>query len=409
MAHQFVVGCVGKPSAGKSTFFNAVTEKSSAKVGNYPFTTIDPNIGITYFTTQCPCKRYNVVCKPRYGSCDSGTRRVPLKLLDVAGLIPGAAEGRGLGNKFLDDLRHADVLIHVLDVSGQTNEKGEVTLGYDPSKDHEWLVTEIELWIFNNLWDRWLNIARRHTATNSTFGSTFLSQLSGYGARERLIEGVGCELGVTEPCVLGDWDKTDVERLVKTFVKHRFPFVLLLNKADQDGETDKNAMKICEAYGNANVVICSALAECFLRKLRAQKYIDYTDGSMTFTSLKESTDDKLTHRLDKIKDMVLYRYGSTGVQKAINAAVDLGSLIPVYPVKSFKTFGNDKAGSPAFPECLLVKKGTTVRQLAKILHDEIDRNYVGAEGVNGCRMAEDEVITENNNVIRFITNKNDDG
>ena len=72
-----------------------------------------------------------------------GTRFIPVKLLDVAGLVPGASEGAGLGNKFLDDLRHADVLMHILDVSGTTNEKGEATVGYDPINDAQWLHGEI--------------------------------------------------------------------------------------------------------------------------------------------------------------------------------------------------------------------------------------------------------------------------
>lgn len=122
-----IIGCVGKPSAGKSTFFNAVTD-GKAKTGNFPFTTIEPNEGITYFMIQCPCvaKNKSSICQPHYGKCVQGTRYIPIKLLDVAGLIPGASEGAGLGNKFLDDLRHANVLMHIIDVSGRTNEKGEV-------------------------------------------------------------------------------------------------------------------------------------------------------------------------------------------------------------------------------------------------------------------------------------------
>ena len=108
---ELIVGCVGKPSAGKSTFFNAVTDGSAKvriwkdlfiyQVGNYPFTTIEPNTGITYYMTQCPCKEKgrSKECSPLYGFCKDGQRQIPLKLLDVAGLIPGASEGAGLGNK----------------------------------------------------------------------------------------------------------------------------------------------------------------------------------------------------------------------------------------------------------------------------------------------------------------------
>lgn len=114
-------------------------------MGNYPFTTIEPNTGVTYYRAPCPCAAHGKTeeCSPRYGRCVGGTRFIPVKLLDVAGLVPGASEGAGLGNKFLDDLRHADVLMHILDVSGTTNEKGEATVGYDPINDARWLHSEI--------------------------------------------------------------------------------------------------------------------------------------------------------------------------------------------------------------------------------------------------------------------------
>lgn len=143
-------------------------------MGNYPFTTIHPNEGVGVYLIPCPCaeygggsssqsrpsrqrplsffsalparrrpprwrgrprglgclslvRRYGTArCQPVYGRCDGGIRAVPVRLLDVAGLIPGANEGRGLGCKFLDDLRCADVLLHVIDASGNTNEKASV-------------------------------------------------------------------------------------------------------------------------------------------------------------------------------------------------------------------------------------------------------------------------------------------
>ena len=67
-----------------------------------------------------------------------------MRIKDVAGLVPGACEGRGRGNRFLHDLLDADVLIHIVDASGCTNENGEETTGYDPAKDVEWLHNEIQ-------------------------------------------------------------------------------------------------------------------------------------------------------------------------------------------------------------------------------------------------------------------------
>jgi len=94
------------------------------------------------------------------------------------------------------------------------------------------------------------------------------------------------------------------------------------------------------------------------------------------------------------------------VHKAINLAVDLLGLIPVYPVRNMKTFGGNKADG-AFPECILLPRGTTVRQFAKLLHAEIDRNYLFAEAPDGRRLAEDEVITDETCIIRFVTSISD--
>uniref|UniRef100_A0A0G4I0Y3 OBG-type G domain-containing protein n=1 Tax=Chromera velia CCMP2878 TaxID=1169474 RepID=A0A0G4I0Y3_9ALVE len=419
MGQDFIIGCVGKPSAGKSTFFNASCEKGDAKVGNFPFTTIDPNQGVAAFTTKCPCKKFNVKCRPRYGTCTNGIRRVPVKMLDVAGLIPGASEGLGLGNKFLDDLRQADVLLHILDISGTTNEKGEATSGYDPSGDHRWLLLEIELWIFNNLWTKWGTISRRHTATNSTVADTLTAQLSGYGAKPALVQSVVDALGLKDPVPLGEWEKEQVQRLVKEFIRQRFPIILVLNKADSGGETDKNVVKMLEETEDpTRVVLCSALAECFLRKMRKQKFILYEDGGADFWKKKEAEeekmeeasslqepDEKLDGRLDKIRDMVLFRYGSTGVQSAVNRAVDTLGLLAVYPVRNIAHFGGDRNGEGAFPECVLVRPGTTVRGLAKILHEDIEKHFLYAEGADGRRLGEDEVLTEATNVIRFVTDR----
>lgn len=124
MSDTLLIGIVGKPSSGKSTFLNAVSD-AKAKTGAYPFTTIKPNQGITFWRTECACKRFDCTanCEPRYGKCVDEQDLFQLKFLviccllninivsDVAGLIPGASQGLGLGNKFLDDLRHAHVFM----------------------------------------------------------------------------------------------------------------------------------------------------------------------------------------------------------------------------------------------------------------------------------------------------------
>ncbi|TAL47942.1 hypothetical protein EPN87_01810, partial [archaeon] len=108
-----IIGLVGKPSSGKSSFFKAAT-MIDVKISAVPFTTIEPNVGMAYVVVDCPEKEMGVKCNPRTGYCRDGKRFVPVKLVDVGGLIPGSHEGRGIGNKFLDDIRQASVLVQVV-------------------------------------------------------------------------------------------------------------------------------------------------------------------------------------------------------------------------------------------------------------------------------------------------------
>jgi ribosome-binding ATPase YchF (GTP1/OBG family) len=118
-----LLGLIGKANVGKSTFFNAATDLDVQR-GNYPFTTIAPNVGVTYARVGCVCREFGIQDNPVHSFCINGTRFIPVKLMDIAGLIPGASKGKGLGNKFLDDARQADALIHVVDAAGSTDTVG---------------------------------------------------------------------------------------------------------------------------------------------------------------------------------------------------------------------------------------------------------------------------------------------
>ncbi|KAJ2806501.1 hypothetical protein H4S07_003790 [Coemansia furcata] len=416
MASSFVIACVGKPSAGKSSFLNAVTE-ASAKVGNFPFTTIEPNEGIAYYPVACPCATQGVSerCQPRHGSCVGGKRLVPVRLLDVAGLVPGASEGRGLGNQFLDDLRHADVLIHVVDASGTTDEGGKETRGYDPIDDIRWLRGEVEAWIWGNLDRKWAGIVRRHVATKAAPADTLHVQLAGYGTAREIVVRALDRLPRDFP-ELGRWEsKEELRRFVGVFLDERFPTVVALNKIDMP-DSDKNISAIMKRYNQKssttlldgvsvdNIVLTSALGECFLRKMHKQSFIHYETGSDDFSldlpGLKP-LDEKSRRRLETIRDLVLFRYGSTGVQEAIVRAVDALGYVPVYPVKSLANFGTPAA----FRDCVLVKPGTTVREFARKLHNQaLDRGYAGAETIGGIQLGESDVIVAGkNNVIKYST------
>jgi len=183
-----LVGVVGKPSSGKSTFLNAAC-RTSAKIGSYPFTTIEPNPGTAYVRIDCVCREFGVQDNPRNAICRGGVRLVPIEMLDVAGLVPDAHLGRGRGNQFLDDLRRADAFIHVVDASGSLDAEGrEVPAGsWDPRGDVEFLERELAMWIVQILQRDWRRLSRRAEAEKLSISSLLAEKLSGLNIDEIMI------------------------------------------------------------------------------------------------------------------------------------------------------------------------------------------------------------------------------
>ncbi|ODV94079.1 hypothetical protein PACTADRAFT_50968 [Pachysolen tannophilus NRRL Y-2460] len=402
MPRDPLIGIVGKPSSGKSTTLNSLTD-ADAKVGAFPFCTIEPNRATGYLQVDCACARFGKqeYCKPNYGWCSNGKRHVPVQLLDVAGLVPGASTGRGLGNKFLDDLRQADALIHVVDVSGTIDAEGKETRGYDPLQDIEWLQDEIRLWIENNLLKRWGSIVRRHTATKSSAVETLRSQFGGYGASGKLVAKALARIPNLPK--LETWDHEMITIVVRAFMSEKFPTVLALNKIDHP-DADKNVSKILLKHPDSKAVLTSAITEVFLRKLAKQNYIKYEEGTEFVDTLedlgKESglkpLDDKLKQRVENIRDLVLYRFGSTGVVQVLQAAADILNLIPVYTVRNINTF-TGSSGQHAFRDCTLVKRGTSVGSVARHVMGEVTIAVI--EGVGGVRVSEDDLVDVGQNDI----------
>ncbi|KAH6845161.1 P-loop containing nucleoside triphosphate hydrolase protein [Chaetomium sp. MPI-CAGE-AT-0009] len=409
MPRDPLIGLVGKPSAGKSSTLNSLTDATS-KVGNFPFTTIDPQRAIGYLQIDCACARHGLSdrCRPNYGACVNGRRSVPIELLDVAGLVPGAHQGKGLGNKFLDDLRHADALIHVVDVSGTTDAEGKNTRGYDPSVDIAWLRSEIVAWIRGNLMEKWGSIKRRHIAVKATAVETLQNQFSGYGSTTSVVARTLDRLGLKEP--LEEWSDETIDRVVNAFTDEKFPTVIALNKIDHP-DADKNIAKIAKMQDPNSIVLCSAVSEIFLRKLAKQGYIRYTEGG-EFVDTREDLiadgdpdggglkelDEKNRNRIENLKDMVLYRFGSTGVVQVLSKAADILGLVPVYPVRNTSTFGSGSSESKqVFRDCVLVKKNTTVADVGRKIMGDAPIAYI--EGVGGTRVADDQIVAVGKNDI----------
>lgn len=321
--------------------------------------------------------------------------------------------GKGLGNRFLDDLRHADALVHVVDVSGTTDAEGKATRGYDPSQDIVWLRSEIVRWIQGNLMEKWGSIKRRHVAVKATPIETLQNQFSGYGSTAavvaRCLDRLGLLSGTTK-VPLEHWDDETIERVVNAFTDEKFPTVIALNKIDHP-DADKNIAKIAKTADPKSIVLCSAISEVFLRKLAKQGFVKYVEGSEfvdtredliemgdpTGGGLKE-LDDKLKQRIENLKDMVLYRFGSTGVVQVLSRAAELLGLVPVFPVRNIQSFTSGSAASTAvFRDCVLVKKGSTVGDVYRKVMGDAPLAYVETEGAR--RVGEDDVVSVGKNDI----------
>lgn len=323
--------------------------------------------------------------------------------------MPGAHQGRGLGNKFLDDLRHADALVHVVDASGTVDAEGKETRGYDPSVDIAWLRGEVVAWILGNLMQRWGSVRRRHVAVKATAQETLQGQFSGYGATAAIVSRALDRAAVREP--LEEWTDETVEHVVNTFVDEKFPTVIALNKIDHP-DSDKNISKIARMQDPKTLVLCSAISEVFLRKMAKQGYIRYVEGS-EFVDTKEDLieqgdptggglkdlDEKNRTRIENLKDMVLYRFGSTGVVQVLSKAAELLGLVPVFPVRNTTTFSAGASDSKfVFRDCVLVKKGTTVGEVARKVMGDAPIAYI--EGVGNMRVSEDDVVAVGKHDVR---------
>jgi len=368
-----LLGLVGKPSCGKSTFFKAAT-LANVEIASYPFTTIKPNQGVGYVKIDCIDKEFGVQCMPRTGYCIHGKRFVDVELMDVAGLVEGASQGKGLGNQFLDDLRKADVFIHIVDVSGTTDSEGKITTGYNPVKDVEMLENELDLWYLGILKKVWRTFARTVQNTKENFSEAVAKQFSGLKVKEEDIKHVLLKLdyNVSKPA---DWTDEQIKTFAYELRHLTKPMIIAANKIDMP-DAKENLKKLKEAYPNLLIVPCSADSELALREASKVGLIEYIPGERDFKIIKD-LNEKQKKALEVIKKNVLDVYDTgTGVQKVLNTAIfDLLKYIAVFPAGAHKLA--DSKGN-ILPDCFLVPQGTTALDFAYRLHTDFGDNFIKA-------------------------------
>ncbi|WP_440060269.1 redox-regulated ATPase YchF [Thermogladius sp. 4427co] len=400
-----LIGIVGKTNVGKSTLFSAIT-MIPVKISNHPFTTIEPNIGIGYVRIKCAHVDLGLPsCNPRTGYCLNGNRFVPVKLIDVAGLIPGASQGRGLGNKFMDDLRQADVLIHVVDASGSTDPEGRpVRPGtYDPVEEAMVIQNEIDEWFWNVVKRLWESKIQKGLLSVTDQVDYLARNLSGISVTKHHVIKALREAGL-ENKNLKNWSLDDLRIFSKALRRVSKPIIIAANKADIP-EAYENIKRLKEVFGEELVVPVSSLAELVLKKLVSENAIRYIPGDPDF----EIVDDKKfsprdLKALEIIRKDVLRKYGGTGVQILLNKAVfDILQLIPVYPVEDINKY-TDHSGN-ILPDVYLVPKGTTARELAYMIHTELGESFLYAVNALTKERVGEDYILRPGDIIRVVAAK----
>ncbi len=398
-----LIGIVGKPSSGKSTFFRAAT-LAEAEIANYPFTTIKPNHGVGFVKVRCVDREFEKQCNPRVGYCVNGWRFVPVDMLDVAGLVPGAHEGRGMGNQFLDDLRQADVLIHVVDVAGATNEKGEPVepLSYDPAKDIDFLEVEIDMWYLSIIQKNWERFARQIIQEKKDMVKALAKQLSAFKVTEEMVKLTIAKLNLNREKP-NEWDTSNLKGIATELRKMTKPMIVACNKIDIEG-ADRNFERLKKQFPNHMLIPCSAESELALREAAKKGLIDYLSGEGGFEIRHpEKLSEKQRLALEFIKKAVLNKFRTTGIQDVLNKAVfELLEYIAVFPGGVSKL--EDSEGR-VLPDCFLLPGNSTALDFAYHIHTDLGEHFIRAIDVKTKRAVGKDYKLKNRDVIEIITGK----
>ena len=400
-----IIGVVGKPNVGKSTFFKALT-LANVEIANYPFATIKPNHGVGHVSVERVDKDFGKVSNPREGYCIGDKRFVPVNLIDVAGLVPGASEGKGMGNQFLDDLNQADALIHVIDVSGSTNEKGESCPSgtNDPANDIKFLEDELDMWYLRILKKGWEKIARQIQQEHGKPEVYISKQLSGVGAKEDDVKEILKKINLAEKRPT-DWDEKDLKELVSEIRKQTKPMIIAANKIDVPN-ANENLDKLKQQFQDYNIIGCSAESELALKEASKAGLINYISGSNTFSITSEGDkklSDKQKQALNFIKENILDKFGSTGAQQVIdNVVFEVLNYIAIFPGGVNKM--EDQYGN-VLPDCFLMEGDSTALDFAFRVHTDIGNKFIRAIDARTKMTVGKEHKLKHRDVLEIVTAK----
>ncbi|VVB83747.1 Ribosome-binding ATPase YchF [uncultured archaeon] len=394
-----LIGLVGKPSVGKSTFFKAAT-LAEVEIASYPFTTIKPNHGVGYVKVDCIDKEFNTQCNPNHGFCINHKRFVPIDLMDVAGLVPGASEGKGLGNQFLDDLRQADVFIQIVDASGTTDETGKQAENYDVTKDVVFLEDELDKWYLGILTKVWKSFARKAELEEDNFARAVANQFSGLKVKEEQVKSALLKFNLPEKP--SRWSDEQLLKFARELRKESKPMIIAANKIDT-AKGEENYEKLKKKFPDSIIIPCSADSELALREAAKLGIIDYISGEKNF-EIKGKLNDKQKNALNKIKENVLDKYEfGTGVQEILNYAIfNLLKYLAIFPAGAHK-LGDSKGR--ILPDCFLLPPNSTALDFAFFLHTDFGNNFIRAIDARTKKILGREHKLKNRDALEIVTGK----
>jgi hypothetical protein len=394
-----LIGLVGKPSVGKSTFFKAAT-LAEVEIASYPFTTIKPNHGVGYVKVDCIDKEFNTQCNPNHGFCINHKRFVPIDLMDVAGLVPGASEGKGLGNQFLDDLRQADIFIHIVDLSGMTDENGKPTENYNISKDIIFLEEELDKWFLGILMKVWKGFARKAELEEDNFNQAVANQFSGLKVKEEHVKLALLKLNL--PARPSSWNDEQLLKFASELRKQSKPMIIAANKIDTP-QGKSNYDKLKKQFPNRIMIPCSADSELALREAAKFELINYIPGERNF-EIKGNVNEKQKQALEKIKKDVLNEFQEgTGVQEILNYAVfSLLKYIAIFPAGAHKLA--DSKGN-ILPDCFLLPPNSTALDFAYFLHTDFGKNFIRAIDARTKKILGRDYKLKHRDALEIITGR----
>ncbi|EQB71740.1 MAG: hypothetical protein AMDU4_FER2C00175G0001 [Ferroplasma sp. Type II] len=385
------IGLIGKPNAGKSTLFSAITS-IDVDIANYPFTTIKPNVGISFIKDKCPENEITAKCNPREGRCVEGIRYIPVEIIDVPGLIEGASEGKGMGNEFLDNVRDADIIINLFDASGMTDLEGNPSENkHDPGEDVKFVYREIVNWMNGKISKDWQKFSRKEDNSPERLEVKMLQKAATFGLNEKDV--IFIMTREKFPDKLIHWGNEDINRFSEAILKYAKPVFNIGNKSDLLTE---EALK--EFSGEETSYLISAQYELLIEKAFNNGYISSDGNDFTFTA-------KSGEAQKTVLNEIILKYKSGSIMRfydVLTAIIKSLGYIVVYPVLD-ETRWEDKNGN-VLPDAYLMKDGDTALDLAYKIHTDIGKNFIRAVNGRTKRIIGKDYKLLNNDVIKIISN-----